>query len=83
MKEEYIKSDRTKHITPKFFEFPQELVKKNDINIHYIQSSENSSDLFTKVIPTTVLERIYIQHWDASLTKYVKNQLCQHEGEFT
>ena len=57
IKEGYIKSDRTKHIPPKFFSFTQELEKSKDIDIQYIRSSENSADLFTKALPTTVFRK--------------------------
>ena len=57
IKEGYIKSDRTKHIPPKFFSYTQELEKNKDIDIRYVQSSKNSADLFTKVLPTTVFKK--------------------------
>lgn len=57
MKEGYIKSDRTKHISPKFFSYTQELEKNKDVDIQYIQSSKNSADLFTKALPTTVFRK--------------------------
>ena len=57
IKEGYIKSDRTKHIPPKFFSFTQELEKSKDIDIQYVRSSENSADLFTKALPTTVFRK--------------------------
>ena len=66
IKEEYIKSDRTKHIPPKFFAYTQELEKNKDINIQYIQSSENVADLFTKALPTTVFR------------KHVHNMVMRH-----
>ena len=55
MKEGFIKSDRTKHIPPKFFSFSQELEKDKKINIKYIRSSDNMADLFTKALPLTTL----------------------------
>ena len=57
IKEGYIKSDRTKHIPPKFFSYTQELEKNKDIDIRYVQSSKNSADLFTKALPTTVFKK--------------------------
>ena len=57
IKEGYIKSDRTKHIPPKFFSFTQELKKSKDIDIQYIRSSENSADLFIKAFPTAVFRK--------------------------
>ena len=58
MKEGFIKSDRTKHIFPKFFSFSQELDKDKEINIQYIRSSDNVADLFTKALPTTTLRNL-------------------------
>lgn len=57
MKEGFIKSDRTKHIPPKFFSFTQELEKNNVINIQYIRSCNNSSDLLTKALPTSTFRK--------------------------
>lgn len=57
IKEGYIKSDRTKHIPPKFFIYTQELEKNKDIDIQYVRSSENVADLFTKALPTTVFRK--------------------------
>lgn len=53
----YIKSDRTKHILPKFFSYTHELEKNKDIDIRHVQSSKNSADLFTKALPTTVFKK--------------------------
>ncbi len=57
IKEGYIKSDRTKHILPKFFTYAQELEKNKDIDIQYVRSSENVADLFTKALPTTMFRK--------------------------
>ncbi|CAM8928863.1 unnamed protein product [Rhodiola kirilowii] len=57
MKEGFIKSDRTKHIPPKFFSFTQELEKSNVINLQYVRSCDNSTDLLTKALPTSVLRK--------------------------
>ncbi|KAL5539012.1 hypothetical protein UlMin_043908 [Ulmus minor] len=58
IKEGYIKSDRTKHIPPKFFSFTQELEKNKDVDVQYVRSSENVADLFTKALPTTVFRKL-------------------------
>ena len=58
MKEGFIKSDHTKHIPPKFFSFSQELENDKEINIRYIRSSDNATDLFTKILPTTTLRKL-------------------------
>ena len=56
-KDGYIKSDRTKHIHPKFFSYTQELVKKKEIEIRYVQSCDNAADLFTKSLPTSIFRK--------------------------
>jgi hypothetical protein len=53
----YIKGDRTKHISPKFF-YTHELQKSGDIDVKQIQSSENLADIFTKSLPTTTFKKI-------------------------
>ena len=57
LREGYIKSDRTKHIPPRFFSYTHELIKNNHIDIKYIQSSKNSTDFFTKALPTTIFRK--------------------------
>ncbi|KAI3685022.1 hypothetical protein L6452_34253 [Arctium lappa] len=57
MKEGYIKSDRTKHIPPRFFSYTQDLIKDNQIEMKYIQSSNNAADLFTKALPTALFRK--------------------------
>ncbi|GJX99553.1 copia protein [Tanacetum coccineum] len=54
MKEGYVKSDRTKHIPPRFFLYTQDLIKDNQVEMRYVQSSRNSADLFTKSLPTAI-----------------------------
>ena len=53
LKEGYIKSDRTKHIPPRFFSYIKELEKNKEVDIEYIRSCKNPADLFTKTLPTT------------------------------
>jgi hypothetical protein len=53
----YIKGDRTKHISPKFFH-THELQKSGDIDVKQIRSSENLADIFTKSLPTTTFKKI-------------------------
>ena len=43
LKEGYIKSDRTKHIPPRFFSYIRELEKNKEVDIEYIRSCEKSS----------------------------------------
>ncbi|GJW99397.1 retrovirus-related pol polyprotein from transposon TNT 1-94 [Tanacetum coccineum] len=57
MKEGYIKSDRTKHIPPRYFAYTQDLIKDNQIEMKYVQSSSNSTDLFTNALPTSVFKK--------------------------
>ena len=47
MKGGYIKRDRTKHISPKFF-YTHELQKSSEIDVQQICSSDNLADLFMK-----------------------------------
>ena len=53
----YIKGDRTKHISPKFFH-THELQKNGDIDIQQIRSSDNVADLFTKALPTSTFKKL-------------------------
>ncbi|XP_070018088.1 secreted RxLR effector protein 161-like [Nicotiana sylvestris] len=52
----YIKGDRTKHISPKFF-FTHDLQQNGEINVQQIHSCENLADLFTKALPTSTFEK--------------------------
>lgn len=52
----YIKSDRTKHIAPKFF-YTSELHGK-EINITTISSTNNIADIFTKSLPASTHTRL-------------------------
>nr|GEV63750.1 hypothetical protein [Tanacetum cinerariifolium] len=57
MKEGYIKSDRTKHIPLGYFAYTQKLIKDNQIEMKFVQSSNNSVDLFTKALSTLVFKK--------------------------
>jgi hypothetical protein len=57
LKEGYIKGDRTKHISPKFF-FTHDLQKDGEINIQQIRSCDNLADLFTKSLPSRTFEKL-------------------------
>jgi hypothetical protein len=50
MKEGYIEMDKTNHIPPKFFSFTQELERNKEVDIQYIRSSDNVTDIFTKAL---------------------------------
>ena len=53
----YIKGDRTKHISPKFF-YTHEIQKNGEIDVQQIQSSDNLADLFTKALPTSTFKKL-------------------------
>ena len=53
----YIKGDRTKHISPKFF-FTHDLQQNGEIDVQQIRSSDNLADLFTKALPTSTFEKL-------------------------
>ena len=53
----YIKGDRTKYISPKFF-FTHDLEKKGEIDVQQIRSVDNLADLFTKALPTSTFEKL-------------------------
>ena len=53
----YIKGDRTKHISPKFF-FTHDLQKDGEIEVQQIRSDHNLADLFTKALPATTFGRL-------------------------
>jgi hypothetical protein len=57
LKDGYIKGDRVKHISPKFF-FIHDLQKDSIITVQQICSSENLADLFTKALPTLVFKKL-------------------------
>ena len=54
---EYIKGDRTKHISPKFF-FTHDLQQQGEINVQQIRLSDNLEDIFNKVLPTSTFEKL-------------------------
>ncbi|KAL0439224.1 UNVERIFIED_CONTAM: Secreted RxLR effector protein [Sesamum latifolium] len=57
LKEGYIKGDRTKHISPKFF-FTHDLQKNGDIDDQQVRSSDNLADLFTKALSTAIFKKL-------------------------
>jgi hypothetical protein len=52
----YIKSNISKHISPKLF-YPHELQHKGEINILKTKSYDNLPDLFTKSLQTSSFEK--------------------------
>jgi hypothetical protein len=57
IKEGYIKCDKTKHISPKFFS-THDLQKNSLINVCQVKSSDNLADLFTKSLPRNIFEKL-------------------------
>ena len=53
----YIKGDKTKHISPKFF-YTHELQQKGEIDIKQIRSSGNLTNLFTKSLPASTFKKL-------------------------
>ena len=56
MESGYIKSNLTKHITPKLF-YPHELQKNGEIEILQTKSCDNLADLFTKSLPYSTFHK--------------------------
>ncbi|KAL4591391.1 hypothetical protein LXL04_004353 [Taraxacum kok-saghyz] len=69
MKEGYVKIDMTKHIPPKFFEYIRELIETHQVEIKYVQSSNNAAELFTKALPTAIFRK----HVHGIGMRYVNN----------
>ena len=57
LKTGYIKGDRTKHISPKFF-FTHDIQERGVIDIQQVRSSDNLADIFTKALPTKKFEEL-------------------------
>ena len=53
----YIKGDRTKHISPKFF-YTHELQKSGEIDVQQIRSNDNLAYLCTKSLPTSTFKKL-------------------------
>ncbi|KAL0551378.1 hypothetical protein IC582_010464 [Cucumis melo] len=53
----YIKGDRTKYISPKFF-YTHDLEENGDISVQQISSKDNLADLFTKALPISTFEKL-------------------------
>ena len=52
----YVKSNLTKHISPKFF-YAHELQQLNEVRVLHTKSCDNLADMFTKSLPASILER--------------------------
>ncbi|KAM2702161.1 hypothetical protein EV2_003905 [Malus domestica] len=57
MKEGFIKGDKTKHISPRFFS-AHEIQKAKVIEVRQIRSNENLADLFTKSLPKCIFQKL-------------------------
>ncbi|KAL0396167.1 UNVERIFIED_CONTAM: hypothetical protein Scaly_0065100 [Sesamum calycinum] len=57
IKDGYIKGDRTKHISPKFFS-THELQVESKVDVKQIPSSQNLADLFTKALLAKVFKQL-------------------------
>ena len=76
----YIKGDRTKQISPKFF-FTHELQKSREIDVKQIRSSDDLADLFTKSLPTATFKKII---YNIDMRRYKDlfiEDLCTYQGE--
>ena len=76
----YIKGDRIKHISPKFF-YTHELQNSCEINVQQIRSSDNLADLFTKALATTTFKKL-VHQIGMRQVKYFQNEvLCHYQGD--
>ena len=55
----YIKGDKTKHISPKFF-WTHDLQKQKQVVVQKIQSCDNLADLFTKSLPACTFKKLVL-----------------------
>ena len=53
----YIKRDRTKNFSPKFF-YTHELQKSGEVGVQQICLSDNLENLFTKSLPTSTFKKL-------------------------
>jgi hypothetical protein len=58
MQMRYIKTNYTKHISPKLF-YPHELQECGEISILQIKSCDNLTDLFTKSLPLATFDKCF------------------------
>ena len=54
---EYIKRDKTKHISPKFF-YTHELQESRQIDVKQIRFTDNLADLFTNSLLISTFEKL-------------------------
>ena len=53
----YIKGDRTKYISPKFF-YTHEFQQSRQVDVKQIQFTDNLANLFIKALPTSTFEKL-------------------------
>ena len=53
----YIKGEKTKHISPKFF-YTHELQESQQVDVKQFRSTDNLADLFIKLLPTSTFEKL-------------------------
>ena len=53
----YIKGNKTKHISPKFF-YAHELQESRQVDVKQIRFSNNIANLFINSLPTSTFEKI-------------------------
>ena len=75
----YIKGDRTKHISLKFFH-THDLQNNGEIDIQQIRSSDNPADLFTKALPATTFKK-FLRQIGMRRLKDLQIEILRHQGE--
>ncbi|KAM2449650.1 hypothetical protein PS1_019734 [Malus domestica] len=80
MKEGFIKGDKTKHISPKFFS-TYELHKAKVIEVRQICSNENLANLFTKALPKCTFQKLVQSIGLRRLTKQPNLENAESEGD--
>ena len=75
----FIKSDRTKHIAPKFF-YTHQLEKNHEIEVRQIRSNVNLANLFTKSLPKCTFQKLLNGIGMRQLSKLSKAS-CSDQGE--
>ena len=76
----YIKGDRTKHISPKFF-YTLELQNNGEINVQQIRYNDYLVNLFTKSLPTTTFKKLVHQIGLRRVKNLQNEVLCHYQGE--
>ena len=80
VKGRYIKGDRTKHISLKFF-YTYELQNSGEIIVQQIRSSDDLADLFPKALPTTTFKKLVHQIGMRHVKDIQNEVLCHYQGE--